>query len=96
MYTEFWSSEWSKCHKDLSSLFFLSEYIFVGNYGVLFSELFLLAFAVSNVFFFLLATGWTAYQTVSLSDRMGGVIIKASIENYQCDILKRCGQELEV
>ena len=78
----------------MSYLFFLSEYIFVGKYGILFRELFLFAFAVIN--FFLLVTVWTAYQTVSLSDRMGGVVIKASIDDYQCDILKRCGQELEV
>jgi len=47
-------------------------------------------------FFFLLVFVWTAYQTVSLSDRMGGVIIQASIEQYQCDIFRWCGLELEV
>ena len=73
MYTELWSSEWSKCQKDLSYLFFLSEYIFVGNYGILFSELFLLAFAVMINFFWPLfgqlirlwvwVTGWVGWSS---------------------------------
>ncbi|KAJ7382709.1 hypothetical protein OS493_033272 [Desmophyllum pertusum] len=36
-----------------------------------------------------------SYQTVSLSDRMGGVVIQASIEGYECDILRWCGHELK-
>ena len=39
---------------------------------------------------------FTAYQTVSLSNRMGGVVIQASVEGYDCDILRLCGQELKV
>lgn len=37
-----------------------------------------------------------AYQTVSLSDRMGGVVIQASVGGYECDTLRWCGQELKV
>ena len=39
---------------------------------------------------------FTAYQSVSLSDKMGAVVIRASIEGYECDILRWCGLELEV
>ncbi|KAK2568492.1 Nuclear pore membrane glycoprotein 210 [Acropora cervicornis] len=37
-----------------------------------------------------------SFQTVDLSDRMGGVTIQAWIEGYDCAKLSRCGQELEV
>ncbi|CAH3168221.1 unnamed protein product [Porites lobata] len=36
-----------------------------------------------------------SYQTVSLSDRMGGVVIQASVGGYECDTLRWCGQELK-
>ena len=38
----------------------------------------------------------SAYETVSLSDRMGGVVIEVSIEEYDCSIMRLCGQELKV
>ena len=37
-----------------------------------------------------------AYQTVSLSDRIGVVTIQAWIEKYDCVTLTSCGQELKV
>lgn len=39
---------------------------------------------------------FVAFQTVDLSDRMGGVTIQAWIEGYDCAKLSQCGQELEV
>ncbi|XP_029186949.2 LOW QUALITY PROTEIN: nuclear pore membrane glycoprotein 210-like [Acropora millepora] len=36
-----------------------------------------------------------SFQTVDLSDRMGGVTIQAWIEGYDCAKLSQCGQELE-
>ena len=91
VYTVFLSSEWSECFKDFSYPFF-GGYTFLS--GVV--SYFCLHLLVIIIFIFFLVFVWTAYQTVSLSDRMGGVVIQASIVEYQCDVFRCCGQELKV
>ena len=37
-----------------------------------------------------------AYKTVRLSSEMGGVIVRAAIDGYDCAVLRKCHIELKV
>ncbi|EDO28443.1 predicted protein, partial [Nematostella vectensis] len=37
-----------------------------------------------------------SYQTIHLSDKIGAVTIKASVDGYDCDILRKCQTHVEV